>query len=328
MAIKLLERIPRQKALVGTETVSLIYTALTTLVLLFVCERTTHPADLLLLRGLIIGGGLLTYALHYFLPTRGTLLLRYIYPLTLLAVWYPDTYEFCQLFTNLDPYFAQLDQWFFACQHSLEFSQWLPEKIWSELFHMGYWAYYPMIFLTILAPLFGKHPERFPRTAFMVLSCFFLYYFIYLFVPVAGPQYYFCAVGIDTIEQGIFPAVGEWFRTHTEMLPSPGPEGLFRSLVIDAQTGGERPTAAFPSSHVGISTILMLLLWLNQQKKLLCLLLPFYVLLCCATVYIQAHYLVDVFGGWITAVIFFFITLRLFPFVEKVPTIFRSHNNS
>ena len=33
-----------------------------------------------------------------------------------------------------------------------------------------------------------------------------------------------------------------------------------------------------------------------------------YFFLCCATVYIQAHYLVDVFGGLVTAVLFYALT--------------------
>ena len=316
MAITLFQRQEPTKFLVGTEKVTLLYTLLTAFILLFLCGQTAHPAELFLMRLVVVGGLAATYLLHRLLPSHATLLLRYIYPLTLLAVWYPDTYEFCQLFPNLDPLFARLDQFFFGCQPSLEFSRMMSEKVWSELFHMGYWAYYPMIFLTVLAPLFSKHPEHFPRTAFVVLTAFFLYYFVYLFVPVAGPQYYFCAVGIDTIEQGVFPEIGDWFRTHTEMLRSPGPEGIFRSLVESAQAGGERPTAAFPSSHVGMSTILLLLLRQNRQNGLLLVLLPFYVFLCCATVYIQAHYLVDVFGGWLSALLFFWIANRLYPSFE------------
>lgn len=317
MALNLFERQVAHKSLVGTEKVTLAYILVTTLVLCFVGSRMTHPINLLTMRLSVVLGMAGFYALHYYMPTRGTLLLRYIFPLSLLAVWYPDTYEFCQLFENLDPVFARMDQALFGCQPALEFSRCLPQKLWSELFHLGYWSYYPMIFLTVLAPLFSAEREKFPGTAFVVLASFFLYYFVYLFVPVAGPQYYFCAVGIDTIAQGIFPEVGEWFRTHTEMLASPGPEGFFRGLVEQAQAGGERPTAAFPSSHVGMSTVLLLLLHRNRQYRLLFVLLPFYVLLCCATVYIQAHYLVDVFAGWLSAFVFFWLTNRMFPYVEK-----------
>lgn len=42
-------------------------------------------------------------------PNKYILLLRYIFPLSLLGYWYPDTYEFCQLFPNLDYLFAAAD---------------------------------------------------------------------------------------------------------------------------------------------------------------------------------------------------------------------------
>ena len=50
--------------------------------------------------------------------------------------------------------------------------------------------------------------------------------------------------------------------------------------------------------------VLLLLLWRNS-RRLFVWSLPFYVALCCATVYIQAHYLVDVLGGLLTAPLFF-----------------------
>ena len=53
-----------------------------------------------------------------------------------------------------------------------------------------------------------------------------------------------------------------------------------------------------------MSTILMNLL-INNRRYLFFGALPFYFCLCCATVYIQAHYLIDVFGGLITAIIFY-----------------------
>ena len=77
---------------------------------------------------------------------------------------------------------------------------------------------------------------------------------------------------------------------------------FFLSLVEDAKAAGERPTAAFPSSHVGISTICMFLIAHARNYKLLAILAPLYFLLCCATVYIQAHYLVDAIAGVISAI--------------------------
>ena len=76
-------------------------------------------------------------------------------------------------------------------------------------------------------------------------------------------------------------------------------------MVEDAKAAGERPTAAFPSSHVGISTVCMLLLWHVRSRKLLICLQPLYVFLCLATVYIQAHYAIDALAGLATGALFF-----------------------
>ena len=109
---------------------------------------------------------------------------------------------------------------------------------------------------------------------------------IYDIIPVVGPTFYYKAVGISNIAHGIFPDVQYYFSNHHDCLPSPGyTDGIFYHLVEDAKAAGERPTAAFPSSHVGVSTICMLLAWHSKNRKLLFIMLPFYILLCLATVY-------------------------------------------
>ena len=299
----------KRPGLLAIEWVTLAYTLFTAILVLLLWHEFRDPWQLLTGRAFVLGGMALLFGFHCLRPNRYTLFLRNLYPLTLLGYWYPDTYEFCQIFPNLDHVFAAADVALFGCQPSLEMSKWLSGKVWSELFHLGYFSYYPLIALAVLSPLI-KSRNEFERSAFIVLTAFFLYYLIYLFLPVAGPQYYFHAVGEDIINAGHFPQVGDYFRYHTELAASPGPDGFFRSLVESTQQSGERPTAAFPSSHVGMSTVLLFLLW--KDRRWLCYAaLPFYFFLCCATVYIQAHYLVDVVGGWISAVVFYFIAIAL-----------------
>ena len=143
--------------------------------------------------------------------------------------------------------------------------------------------------------------ELFEKLSFVLVTSFFIYYLIYIFVPVAGPQFYFPAIGDDNVAQGVFPSIGDYFNHNQELLPGPGYDhGFFYNLVEGSQQIGERPTAAFPSSHVGISTILMIMAWRGSRRLFACL-FPFYVLLCCATVYIQAHYLIDSIVGFVSA---------------------------
>lgn len=285
------------------ELVTLVYTLFTSLLIALLWTRIPDPFRLLEGRAFVLAGMGLIFLIYRVRPNDYTLFLRYLFPLSLLGYWYPDTYEFCRVFPNLDDIFARADFALFGCQPAVSFSHLLPQKLWSELFHLGYFSYYPLIALAVLSPL-ATGRSRFERASFIVLTGFFLYYTIYLFVPVAGPQYYFHAVGEETILGGNFPEVGYYFRYHTELAHSPGPDGFFRELVELSQATGERPTAAFPSSHVGMSTIILILLY-NDRRWLFYGALPFYVLLCCATVYIQAHYLVDVIGGLVSAVVFY-----------------------
>ena len=316
MALNLLSPCPRHRGLLGVEKATLAYTLFTSLLIFLFHADMTAPLRLLTGRAFVLLGLAATMAVYYWAPNRATLTLRTLYPLTLLSYWYPDTYEFCQLFPNLDYIFARCDEALFGCQPSLEFARHVPSTVWSELFHLGYFSYYPLILLTCIAPLFLRR-ELFGETAYIVLASFLVYYCIYLFLPVAGPQYYFHAVGTDTIEAGQFPMLGDYFRYHTELRQSATPGGLFCSLVEATQASGERPTAAFPSSHVGISTILMTLL-LRIKRGLFLGALPFYVLLCLSTVYIEAHYLIDSLCGFFSAPLVYTLARRLFE-VQRNP---------
>lgn len=306
---------PRKRGLLPVETITLAYLLFTAAFVLVCYGSVLHPVSMLVQRAGIVAIMAALYFVHQAHPCEATRFLRSLFPLTLLGYWYPDTFEFCQLFPNLDHVFAETDQLLFGCQPSVVFSQMFGGKAWSEAFYLGYFSYYPLILVTVLLSLFSDR-RSYERTAFVVLCSFFLFYLIYLFLPVAGPQYYFQAIGLENVANADFIHIGHYFRTHFDMLPAPGPEGLFRSMVEATQAGGERPTAAFPSSHVGVSTILMILLVRHHRRAaLLCL--PFYVLLCFSTVYIQAHYLVDVLGGFVTAVPVYLLSCRAYKLLHR-----------
>lgn len=55
----------------------------------------------------------------------------------------------------------------------------------------------------------------------------------------------------------------------------------------------------------------MIMAWRGSRRLFACL-MPFYVLLCCATVYIQAHYLIDAIAGFITAFGLYVLTTWMF----------------
>ena len=66
--------------------------------------------------------------------------------------------------------------------------------------------------------------------------------------------------------------------------------------------------------------MVILLLTFNWERKLFWVLLPFAIILMLSTVYIKAHYLVDVFGGIISAVLFYWIANRMYDLLGYNPS--------
>ena len=306
-----IERKPK-KGLLAVEWVVMGYLLLTVLVILFTFTKAMNPEAMLWGRFRIVMLTLAVWLVYRLIPCRFTLLCRIIVQMFLLSWWYPDTYELNRLFPNLDHHFAAYEQWLCGCQPALLFSQAISHPVFSELMHLGYASYFPLIALVSLFYFFFRYKE-FDRAVFIILTSFFIYYVIFIFLPVTGPQYYYLAAGLDNIAQGIFPNVHDYFATHDQPLPMPGySDGYFYQCVASAHATGERPTAAFPSSHVGITTILMILAWRSRSRPVFWGITPLYILMCLATVYIQAHYVVDVIGGWVSAVVIYAVLQFLY----------------
>ena len=252
MTLKELFRLEKKpvKGLLAAEWVVLGYMVLTILLMLCLITELTDPKEMLWGRVQIFIVTMALWAVYRMVPCRFTYLCRIVVQLALLSWWYPDTYEFNRLFPNLDHLFARWEQSWFECQPALLFSQAWSHPVFSELMDMGYAVYYPLIGLVALYFFWFRY-DQFGRASFVILAAFFAYYIIYIALPVAGPQYYFKAVGVEEIAQGIFPNVGHYFATHSEALTSPGyHDGVFYQMVVDAHNAGERPTAAFPSKIV------------------------------------------------------------------------------
>ena len=299
-----IEKKPR-KGLLAVEWVIMCYLLLTLLLMLFTFTKVQNPEQMLWGRFRIVMLTLAMWLVYRLIPCRFTLFCRIVLQLALLSWWYPDTYEFNRMFPNLDHLFAGYEQQLFGFQPALVFSQKMTHPVFSELMHLGYVSYFPLITLVTLFYFLCRYAE-FERATFIILTSFFIYYVIFIFLPVAGPQFYYLAAGMENIANGVFPDVGRYFADHQEMVTLPGyQDGLFYHLVEEAHAAGERPTAAFPSSHVGITTILMFLAWRTRNKLLFWGMMPFYVLMCLATVYILAHYAIDVIGGWVSAAVIY-----------------------
>lgn len=301
----------KRTGLMPIEWLTVGYVAITSILMLIFGSRMTDIGGMIALRAAALACVGIGFYCYKKTPSRLTLMLRVTLQVSLLAFWYPDLYGICRVFPNADYFFAGLEQQAFGCQPALLFSEVCPSKILSECFYMGYLFYFPMIAMVLVFYLFARF-ESFEKAATIVLGSFFAYYLVFLFLPVAGPQYYFNAIGLEAAYNGDFQPVGHWFNSNIEMLDPPGWKGgLFYKLLAIVRES-ERPVASFPSSHVGVSLIVVILAFKAHSKGLLAILLPLWVFLVCATVYIRAHYLIDVLAGFVSAPIVYLVFNKVF----------------
>ena len=291
----------------AVEWIILAYIAFTLILMACWWDRLVNPIEMLCMRGRTLLWMGAMWLLFCWRPCKLTRLIRVTGLMITLSWFYPDTYEVNRVLPNLDHFFALWEQQLFDCQPSLLFSQLCPWGWFSELMCLGYVSYFPLM-VTILLYYFFKRYEEFNTAAFVLISSFFVYYTIFVVLPVTGPQFYYLAVGVDKIAAGVFPHLNDYFLTHSERMAAPGwSDGFFYHLLDITHDAGERPTAAFPSSHVGVTTVMMLLAYQTRSKGLFFSMLPFYILMCLSTVYIYAHYAIDVVTGLITGFLIYIV---------------------
>lgn len=304
------------KGLLAVEWVVMIYLVVTLAATLIWYDMMTNPHALISGRMEVLFTTLLLWGVYRMYPSKAMRFIRIGVQMALLSWWYPDTYELNRQLPNLDHIFAGWEQSVFGCQPALLFSQHITSPVFSELMDLGYASYYPLIAIVSLYYLFRRNNE-FERCVFIIMASFFTYYVIFDLIPVVGPTFYYKAVGVEEIARGTFPALNDYFCYNQECLPSPGyTDGLFYHLVETAKEAGERPTAAFPSSHVGVTTVLMWLAWHTKNHRLVYIMLPFFILMFFATVYIQAHYAIDAFAGLVSGTLFYFFYYYLSKYIK------------
>ena len=232
--------------------------------------------------------------LEYNYKSRFAIFFHLFYPVLFLSFFYGETasinnYIFSE---NLDPVFFGIEESIFGFQPSIEFSIYFPQLWFSEILNFGYFSLYLMTFGVCLAFFFSRI-EIAERSIFIIISSFLIYYLIFIIVPVVGPQYY--------LDYPLNEAIGS---------------GVFSKAVKLVQHYGEKPTGAFPSSHVGLVLIFLYLSFKNIRWLFLTI-LPLFFLIVLSTVYIKAHYAVDVIAGLLSAPIIYYISTVLYGIVEK-----------
>ena len=295
----------------AVEKITFIYIIITSIIIASLSSRSLNFEELFSSRIFIVVVIFILAYLNSIWNWKSLRFARYLFLGGLLSFWYPDTFDINRVLSNHDNLIAGWEQFVFGCQPSLLFGEAYPQNWISEIFNMGYFSYYPIILGSGLYFYFFDH-KKYDNFFFVVMCSFYIFYLIYILFPTAGPQYYFHVIDLVQIQKAAFPNIGYFFNFHNELHESAYHSGLFFQLVEHTQQVGERPTAAFPSSHVGISTLIMIMIFRFRKYGLFAIILPLYLALVFATVYIQAHYVVDVLSGFISAVLLFFVSNRIY----------------
>ncbi len=276
-----------------TDYIILIFIILSGILIIFERGKTEH--FLMLISARIIALLIIFILLKFNTNSNNKTLtfLRHFYPLVFTAYFYGETGYYNNIFfSDLDLFFVQAEEFLFGFQPSIRFSSEYNNVWLSELMYFSYFSYY-LIMIIFPIIIYLKNRNEFERIFFIIIFSFYTYYLIFAVFPVIGPQFYFPSEHVEIANPLIWS-----------------------SIIKFIQDIGETPTGAFPSSHVGISWII-LLISAKTNQKLLIILFPLVLLICFSTVYIKAHYVIDVLGGIISALLFYFLGNKIYTFYTK-----------
>ncbi len=267
---------------------TIAYLLITTVLVLFFYNKIENPIFHIYMRIGFFGIIILSSFIRFKTNNNFIKLISNLVPLAFLGFFYNETASFNHLFfDNFDGYISSLELHIFGIQPSVVFSNFFHWKWFSELMNFGYFSYYLIIFGTPTL-FYYKKPQHFQQLLFVLLTTFYMYYIVFIIIPVVGPQFYFKG------DLSVFT-----------------PQGPFGYLIKFIQETGEVPTGAFPSSHVGISILLGFYIF-KYFKNIFKYIFFIIAILIISTVYIKAHYVLDVFVAFIITPIFYYTSNKLY----------------
>lgn len=220
------------------------------------------------------------------LPLR---LVRDLYHLPLAIVYYRETAAlhgavwggYC-----FDDVVAGLDDLLFGGQPSLSLARALPGAAFGEVMHFTYLSYYALTVLGGLA-LWTRRDDGdvFLRAVHGIVFTMLVCYTTYIVFPVVGPPYH-------------------WPELHHAGLDGYGRRALDVLLVLD------KPTGAFPSSHVAVTVAFLAAFWRYLRPMFWVTIVPAS-LLVLSTVYVRAHYACDAIAGVVVGLVAFRVGERV-----------------
>jgi len=298
-----------ERKLLGTiDVLNLAYTAIVGILVAVFHQNQVHAG-----RYVLIHVGLFIFILVFLRLTHNTrqpflLLLRDWYTPLLFIFFYEETEMLNQLLAPLyyqhvtaafadlyariptyknlaylDPLLERAEFLIFGSQPSLAFYHAFSHPLFSEFMHFSYFFYYLLIPILGFTLYLKGRKREFDCFLFKAALTMYSCYLFFIAFPCSGPKYYFPEAISNEFQGYIFVWAMEF---------------IFRY--------GEIANGAFPSSHVALATVILLCSF-QYEKWVFVFFLPMIISLYMSTVYIQAHYLIDIPAGIVVGIFFFMI---------------------
>jgi len=228
---------------------------------------------------------------------------RLCYIQAIYILYFTECIWLSQLMFNgasFDAFFANLDFRLFGFQPAIQFPRYFQQyRIGNEMFFFSYFFYYGLVSTGVWILFIRKHYHEAVRSLFIISVSFFIMYVWFIFFPVKGPKYF-------------FPELHEiWYSNFRGFFFTKIMKGLFNNTNL----GG----AAFPSSHVALALVAFILNW-KYNRYLIPIYLPLTVLLFVSTVYLYAHYFVDIPAGIVVGIALYLLVPLLIRPAKQLST--------
>jgi len=209
-------------------------------------------------------------------------------PLPILLFIYENFKARIHLFNHKDftSYLIEFDRTLFGTDLSI-YLQKVVSPILTDVMAFFYAIYFAIPFICLWIFYIKGMEREFRLSSAMLVLCFYIGFLGYVLVPMKPPWAYL---------DGAF----------TKKL-----QGIFLHNTFDSFYKRHNPSAewgAFPSLHVGVSTLGLLISYrfkgmIGRGRALFYILLPFVIGLWVSTIYLRHHWFIDIVAGWIVAII-------------------------
>lgn len=221
-------------------------------------------------------------------------IIRYFYFLPLLFYFISEgDYMNNLFFPDLDKFMTNFEITIFSVLPGVWLSDILKFKWLADLMSLIYLSYFLLCFY-FLVRVYSKHNNQFGLIVFLICMTYYILFIVYIFCPVAGPQYYLVPPDNQIPAGGIFRNFTHWLLIHIDISAS-----------------------AFPSSNALILSLISYLVYLNM-RPFLKYILPIAFLIVIATIYLKIHYTIDVIAGVLSFPAIYWLSSRTYEWINNI----------